>query len=128
MTRLLKYFFFKIYSFSLSNGESDAGWAMTIVSMFVIANAYTLFDLYLILTQTRFPEFGNTFIIAACGLILYFNYVLLLKDGKAQEILSEFQKTETKKGLLNFFLTLYIILTITLFIYTGYIVRSLNEH
>lgn len=112
----------------MSNGESDAGWAMTIVSMFVIANAYTLFDLYLILTQTRFPEFGNTFIIAACGLILYFNYVLLLKDGKAQEILSEFQKTETKKGLLNFFLTLYIILTITLFIYTGYIVRSLNEH
>ena len=128
MTRLLKYFFFKIYSFSLSNGQRDAGWAMTIVSMFVLANVYSLLDIILILTRTKLPQVGNIVIVVACGLILYFNYVLLIKDGKAQTILNDFRQGQTKKRRLNLFLTLYIILTITLFIYTGNIVRAFNSH
>ena len=128
MTTLLKYFFFKIYSFSLSNGQRDAGWAMTIVSMFVLANVYSLLDIILILTQTKLPQVGNIVVVVACGLILYFNYTLLMKDGQAQIILKYFQNGQTKKGLLNLFLTLYIILTITLFIYTGNIVRAYNAN
>ena len=128
MTRILKYFFFKIYSSSLSNGVTDAGWAMSIVTMFVVANVFTLFDIFLIITKTKLPQISNFVLFAAGGLILYFNFVLLIKKGKAQIILNDFKKAETKKGLLNLFLVLYIILTIALFIYTGNIVRALNTH
>src|ERR1700752_922266 len=103
MKRLLKYFFYKIYSFSLSNGQKDAGWAMTIVALFVLANLYSIFDIILILTKTKLPELGNFVVMAVCGLILFSVYALLMKNDKAE-----------------------IIVTITLFIYTGSVVRSLN--
>lgn len=128
MIQLLKYFFFKIYSFSLSKGQNDPGWAMTIVSLFVLVNVYSLFDIILILTHTKLPQISTTILLFSCGLLLYINYTLLMKDGKAQLILKDFQQGQTRKGILNLCLALYIIFTIILFIYTGNMVRAFNAN
>lgn len=127
MIKLIKYFFYKIYSFSLSSGEIDAGWAMTIVAMFTLANIYSFFDLIIILTQSKLPQLSTPVIIVFCGIILYLNYSLLMKNGKAKAIVKEFKETEESKFKLNVFLILYIIVSITLFIYTGNLVRDMNK-
>jgi hypothetical protein len=127
MIKTLKYFFYKIYSFSLSNGESDAGWAYAIVSVFLIANIYSLLDLVMIITESKIPEVSNIFIIAMCGLVLFLNHILLLKDGMAKEITKEFKEMRGSKAILNLFLFLYITVSIVLFIYTGNVVRSMNQ-
>ena len=127
MIKLIKYFFYKIYSFSLSNGENDAGWAYAIVSMFLIANIYSLFDLVMIITASKLPQVSNLFIIAMGGLVLYLNHMLLLKNGKAKEIVKEFKEKQGSKAMLNLFLFLYIFVSVILFIYTGNVVRSMNQ-
>ena len=99
---------------------------MTIVALFVLANLYSIFDIILILTKTKLPELGNFVVMAVCGLILFSVYALLMKNDKAEIIVKEFRSEPTKMLGLNFALAIYIILTITLFIYTGSVVRSLN--
>jgi hypothetical protein len=127
MIKILKYFFYKIYSFSLSNGESDAGWAYAIVSMFLVANIYSLLDLVMIVTKSKLPQLSNLFIIAMGGLVLYFNYIILMKNGKAKEIAKEFKEMQGNKAMLNLSLFLYITVSVILFIYTGNVVRSMNQ-
>ena len=127
MIKIIKYFFYKIYSFSLSNGENDAGWAMTIVSLFTLANVYSFFDIFMILTQSKLPQLGKPIVIVCCGIILYFNYAILMKNGKSKEIVKEFKDIKGSKVMLNLFLALYIIGSICLFIYTGNLVRALNQ-
>lgn len=125
--KIIRYFFYKIYSFSLSNGENDAGWAMAIVSLFTLANFYSFFDIFIILTQSKSSQFGKPIIIICCVIILYFNYAILMKNGKEKEIVKEFNEMEGSKTMLNLFLVLYIIGSISLFIYTGNVVRGLNQ-
>jgi len=124
MIKILKYFFYKIYSVSLSNGEKDAGWAMTIVSIFVLLNMSFLIDIILIITGARLPQVGKVTIGIICAIILYMNYSLLMKGNRANEIIKEFNEMKTGKGLLNVCLILYIVLTIVLFIYTANIIRN----
>lgn len=124
MIKIIKYFFYRMYSISLSNGEKDAGWAMAIVSMFVLANASVLMDIILIVTGTKLPQVGKVTIGIICAIILYMNYSLLMKGNRANEIIKEFNEMKTGKGLLNFYLILYIVLTIVLFIYTANIIRN----
>jgi hypothetical protein len=126
MIKIIKYFFYKIYSFSQSNGENDSGWAYAIVSMFLIANIYSLLDVVMIITKSKLPKVSNLFIVAIGGLVLYLNYVLLIRNGKTKEIVKEFKETKPSKGILNLFLIFYIIASVTLFVYTGNIVRSMN--
>jgi hypothetical protein len=111
----------------LSNGENDAGWAYAIVSMFLIANIYSLFDLVMIITASKLPQISNLFVIAMGGLVLYLNHMLLLKNGKAKEIVKEFKEKQGNKALLNLFLFLYIVVSVILFIYTGNVVRNMNQ-
>jgi hypothetical protein len=127
MIKIIKYFFYKIYSFSLSNGESDAGWAYAIVSMFLIANIYTLIDLVMIITASKLPQVSNLFIILMGGLVLYLNHIVLLKNGKVKEIAKEFKEKQGNKAMLNLFLFLYISFSVILFIYTGNVVRGMNQ-
>lgn len=127
MIKIIKYFFYKVYSFSLSNGETDAGWAMAIVSLFTLANVYSLFDIIMIFTQSKLPQLGKPVIIVFCTIVLYFNYMLLMKNGKAKEIVKEFEDVESNKPMLNLFLVLYVIGSIALFVYTGNVVRELNK-
>ena len=127
MIKLIKYFFCKIYSFSQSNGENDAGWAYAIVSMFLIANIYSLFDVVMIITKSKFPQVSNLFIVAMGGLVLYLNYTLLLRNGKTKAIVKEFKDVKQSKGVLNLLLIVYIIASVTLFIYIGNVVRSMNQ-
>jgi hypothetical protein len=127
MIKKIKYFFYKIYSFSLSNGQSDEGWAYAIVSMFLIANIYSLFDLVMIITASKLPQVSNLFIIVMGGLVLYLNYIVLLKNGKAKEIVKEFKEMKGSKAKLNLFLFFYIAVSVILFIYTGNLVRSMNQ-
>jgi hypothetical protein len=87
--KIIKYFFYKIYSFSLSSGEKDAGWAYAIVCIFMIANIYSLLDVIIIITKAQLPQVSNLFIVTMGGGVLYFNYVLLMKNGKAKEIEKE---------------------------------------
>lgn len=126
MIRILKYFFYKIYSFSKSNGEKDPGWAHTIVSMFVIANIYTILDVVLIITNSKLPQVSNLLIIAVGALVLYLNYLLLIRDGKPKEIELEFKKTKQSKIVLNLFLIFYIFASVTLFLITSNNVRGMN--
>lgn len=127
MIKIIKYFFYKIYSFSLSNGESDAGWAMTIVSIFGILNVYGILGVIQILLQVKTPQVNKWVIIILAAILLYLYYVLLMKNGRAKEIVKEFKEMEGSKVMLNLFLALYIIGSIALFIYTGNVVRSLNQ-
>jgi hypothetical protein len=127
MIRVIKYFFYKIYSFSLSNGETDSSWAMVGVSMFTLANVYSFFDIILILTHSKLPQLGKPAIIVFCCMLLYFNYSLLVKNGKSKEIVKEFKEMEGSKAMLNLFLFLYITVSIVLFIYTGNVVRNMNH-
>lgn len=127
MIKIIKYFFYKIYSFSLSNGESDAGWAYAIVSVFLIANIYSLYDLVMIITVSKLPQVGNSFIIVMGVLVLYLNHIVLLKNGKAKEIVEEFKDMKGSRAMLNLFLFLYIAVSVILFIYTGNVVRSMNQ-
>ena len=128
MIKIIKYFFYKIYSFSLSNGENDAGWAFGIVSMFLIANIYSLLDLVMIITASKLPQVSNLTIIAIGGVVLYLNHVLLLKNGKAKVIAKEFdEKQGRSRAILNLILFLYVVCSVILFIYTGNVVRSMNQ-
>ena len=76
---VIKYFFLRIYSASLSSGENDWGWAFTLVSIFLFANIYSFLDIVLIVTHTKLPEVNNVFIISLGGIVLYFIYVFLIK-------------------------------------------------
>jgi hypothetical protein len=128
MKQAIKYFFYRLYSISLSNGEQDAGWSMIIVSLFALANVYSFFDLILIFSNSQLPQISKVVIILFCSGILYFNYSLLTKNGKAKEIVKEFEREEKSKRLLKMMLIwLYMIVSITLFIYTGNVVRSMNQ-
>lgn len=122
--KIIRYFFYKIYSFSLSNGETDPGWAMTIVAMFTLANVYSFIDIILILTQTKEPQLGKPIIIAFCGAILYLNYIMLMKNGKSKEIIKEFNDMTVSRAILNLYLALYIIGSIGLSIFTATLVRG----
>ncbi len=126
MIKLIKYFFYKIYSVSLSNGEQDAGWAMTIVSVFGILNVYTILGVIQILLQVKAPQVDKLVVIILAVLIIYLYYRLLIKNGKAKEIVKEFKEMKQSKGMLNFLLMLYIIVSVILFIYSGSIVRGMN--
>ncbi|MFN7313239.1 MAG: hypothetical protein ACK5UI_07120, partial [Bacteroidota bacterium] len=124
MKQIIKYFFYRLYSISLSNGEHDAGWSMTIVSLFSLANIYSFFDLILIVSNSQLPQVNNIFIILISGVILYFNYYLLIKDGKALDIVKEFNDEDKSKRLLKTILIwAYMITSVVLFVYTGKVVR-----
>jgi hypothetical protein len=92
----------------LSNGENDAGWAFGIVSMFLIANIYSLLDLVMIITASKLPQVSNLTIIAIGGVVLYLNHVLLLKNGKAKVIAKEFDEKQGSRAILNLILFLYV--------------------
>lgn len=128
MKQAIKYFFYRLYSVSLSNGEQDAGWAMIIVSLFSLANVYSLFDLILIFSNSQLPHISKGIIILFCCGIMYFNYSLLMKNRKAKEIVKEFEQEDKSKRLIKTLLIwFYIIASVTLFIYTGNVVRSMNQ-
>ncbi len=127
MIRVIKYFFYKIYSFSLSNGETDAGWAMAIVSMFGIFNVYGILGVIQILLQVKTPQVNKWIIIFLALTLLYLYYLLLMKNDKSKEIAKEFKEMEGSKAMLNLLLALYIIGSVVLFIYTANIVRALNR-
>jgi hypothetical protein len=122
--KLLRYLFYKIYSFSLSNGENDPGWASAIVSLFLIANFYSLLDFLVIFNVYKLPPL--TFILPICGLILYLNYFWFIKKEKSKIIVKEFTEVGVKKFQLNIFLISYILGSVFLFIYTGNIVRAMG--
>jgi hypothetical protein len=124
--KIIRYFFYRIYSFSLSNGENDAGWAMVIVSMFTLANVYSFFDIIILSTNSSLPEIEKPAILIFCSVVLYFNYVVLMKNGKSKIILKEFNEMNGSKSMLNLLLMLYIVGSIVLFIFTGNMVRDLN--
>ncbi len=127
MIKIIKYFFYKIYSFSLSNGENDAGWAMTIVSIFGILNIYGILGVIQILLQVKTAQVDKWIIILLAAILLYLYYVLLMKNGRANEIVKEFREMQGNKAMLNFSLFLYITVSVILFIYTGNEVRSMNQ-
>ena len=127
MIKLIKYFFYKIYSFSLSNDENDPSWALAIVTLFLISNVYFLLDLIMIFTNSKIPQINGFVILVLCCLILYLNFIFLVKNGKTIEIVKEFKENKQKKTILNIFLSLYIIFSIIMCIYTGNIVRSMNK-
>ncbi len=124
--KIFKYFFYKIYCFSLSNGQKDYGWAFTIVSIFLLLNLYSLFDIYLIILNQKLPQVGNPTIIIFSSIVLYLNYVLLIKNGKIPKMLNEFNDINFNKLKFNIYLLVYVILSISTFIVTGNIVRNLN--
>jgi hypothetical protein len=127
MIRVIKYFFYKIYSFSLSNGETDAGWAMAIVSIFGIFNIYGILGIIQILLQLKTPQVDKWVIIFLALTLLYLYYTLLIKNDKSKEIVKEFKEMEGSRAMLNLLLALYIIGSVILFIYTANVVRALNK-
>ena len=126
MIKIIKYFFYKIYSVSLASGEEDAGWAMTLVAMFGLTNMITIFNLKHILLHEYLSNFSLVFYIITSSVLFYLYYVLLQKNGKSQIIVKEFKSMQGKKTLLNFLLLVYISVSIVLFIYTLNVVRSIN--
>ncbi len=125
MLKLIRYFFYVQYKFSLSNGVSDSGWAATMVTFFLIANTYLLTDVFSILFRLKYSD--NLDIIVVIGVLLLFllSYKLFQQGNKPQKILEEFDRaSKREKNWLNIFLVLYIVLSIGLVIYTGNIIRS----
>ena len=118
MIKLLKYFFYKLYSFSLSEGQNNSMWACIMVIMFVMFNLFTVINIVLLTTTLKFPNLNYFTIIIICSFIAYLLYALLLKNNKSQEILNEFNATKKGKAVLNFYLFFYIILSIGSFIIT----------
>ena len=50
-----------------------------------------------------------------------------MRNGKTKAIVKEFKDVKQSKGVLNLLLIVYIIASVTLFIYTGNVVRSMNQ-
>lgn len=127
MKNALKYFFYRLYQVSLSNGEKDPGWSMTIVSMFLISNIYSIIGLILVTTNSRMPQIGNLNVMIICGLVLYSNYVMLIKNNKPQLIIKQFQhETGTKRSVKMILVYFYVVVSICFFIYIGGKVRGIG--
>ena len=127
MKKIIKYLFYRLFLVSLSNGEQDSGWALTIVSLFIMSNAYSAFDMILILTHTPLPQMNTIPIVCICMLIFYFNYSILTKNGKSKLILKEFEnEKQSVKNARTAIIFLYIVVSILLFIYTGSLVRNMR--
>ena len=127
MLKLIRYFFFRIYSFSVSQGQQDAGWAMTIVAIFGILNVYGILGIIQIIFGIATPQLNKWWIIALSAILIYFYYSLLIKGGRAKAILAEFGEKKDRKGKLNLLLLVYAICTITIFVYVGSVVREMNQ-
>jgi hypothetical protein len=127
MVKALQYFFYRLYSGSLSSGQNDPGWSMMIVSILVGANFYSTVDLILIIFKQRLPQVGNIIIIIIGCSLLYFIYHILLRNGKAKIILKEYEnENPSKRKMRTLLIWLYVIGSISLFILTGNIVKSMN--
>ena len=124
MKLLIEYFFYKIYSFSLSNGENSPSWAVTTVSIFGIINLYTLTDIFLIVFNKKMFIINEIFIIFIGLLIIYFYYSFLVRNGNLKLITNKFKGKGNLK--LNLSLIAYIIISLVLFISTGILVRSIK--
>lgn len=124
--KLIKFFFYRIYSVSLSRGEMDPIWAYGLLSMFTIANASCILDILMIITKSKIFDVGPIFILIMCISILHLNSVLLLRNGKPKETIKEFKEMKESRMKWNLFLTVYIIASILMVIYIGGIVREMH--
>jgi hypothetical protein len=125
MIKILKYFFYRIYSFSLSNGEKDAGWAYIIVLFFVYGNLSILMDGVLLLISAGSSKLSNAIVIAISGAAAYYLHVILTKGQRKDEIIKEFNSIKNKSAL-NILLMLYIVGTVILFVICMREIRALN--
>jgi ABC-type xylose transport system permease subunit len=127
MIKIIKYFFYRLYSRRLANGENDPIWSIGIVSIFGILNVYGILGVVQILFHSQTPQIPK-WIVFVLGLLLFYGYYwLLTKNGKAKEIVEEFDKMQGNRMILNLALFLYITVSIVLFIYTGNVVRNMNH-
>ena len=127
MFKIYKYFFFKVYSFSLFYGQKDTTGAFSLVMMLSIVNLYTFFDVILIFTQTPLPQVNSFTIILIFSPLVLLNYNLLLKGQKTKQIMEEFNTNKKQRWMWNLILLSYIILSIYLSIYTSQKAMDINE-
>lgn len=121
--KIIKYFFYTLYSRSVANEQEEPMWGMAAVSFFSIANIYTLFFVVLIIAGNTVPPVGKWLIIAGCIGVLYGNYAMLIRNGRAKKILEEFRGIKNKLKL-NIMLALYILVSIVAFITLVNIIRE----
>jgi hypothetical protein len=128
MKRLLKYFFYKLYSYSLSQGQNNFASAERIVNLFILLNIISIINLFLILTKIKLTELPLDTLFISAGLILFGSYFIFLNIYNPTPILNEFRKPEAKTKYYNWYLVLYIISSIFVFFYTVQTVKALNGH
>ncbi len=99
MLKLLRYFFYIQYKFSLSNNVTDAGWATTMVTLFVGANSYILIDVLAMTTKINLLETSDAITILI-GLTIFILMSFYLQRGdKPKQILQEFDKASKREKI-----------------------------
>lgn len=127
MLKFYRYFFFRLYSGSLKNGERNPVYAFTFVFMLALANFYIIFDIISIICDCKFVKFIPHYATVLFTVTFYFIlYILLWGNGKSEAILKEFKDEDKRKKLIRaLLLWLYAIATGVVFMYTANIVRKM---
>lgn len=123
---IIRYFFYKVYKLSLSNGEPYPGWSYAFVTMLLIANITTVNDLIQLLFKVNLKNLGVTAIIVQAIAIMSFVYWYFIMKETPGKIVKEFNDLTSKsKMVLNIYLFAYLSISIFLFIYLGDIIRNI---
>lgn len=124
--KIIRYFFFKVYKFSLSNGENYSGWAFGFVAIFLVANCITLNDAIQLIFKIDINAFGVSSIVLQTISVLSFTFWYLIIKQTPKKILHEFKNASSKsKIIFNFYLIIYILLSIILFVYLENLVKGM---
>lgn len=125
MIKLIQYFFYVLYSNSLSNGENSSFWAKNLVSLILFFNVGFVLNILLILTnQTEWTK-SIFFLFLIITIVAILNHLILSKE---EEIMRYFKKNKKNRILLRISLILYIILSVYSFFYIIIEVKDMNTN
>jgi len=130
--RILRYSFYRIYQLLKSAGNEDVAeyFAITLMSVLIGLNTFTLFSIVYIVTGvsvdiSKAPQLISGLLFF--GLLILF-YILLVRKNKHLEIVKEYEQETSKKKIIGTALTIsYILISIGLLMFCMYLMMQRNR-
>ena len=123
MVTLLKYFFFRLYRLSFSSNSRDPVYAIGIISLFILSNVFTVFCVIQLLFQVSI-EVDRTVLIIF--LVSTYGFTCYAFKRHSAAIMSEPKFNSRSRTVLNVFLFLYVLISITSFVISINFVREMQ--
>lgn len=119
MYKLLRYFYYVLYKFTLSNNTDklDAKFVPYWIIVFLVElNFIILFQILDCFFKIDFSSYLKIYYVVFILCIFYLFYILLIKHNKSLKILVEFENIDRNtKVMFNFICFIYTIGTLVLF-------------